>query len=176
MPIFDHDVRSITDDDIRKIVSRKHDSGKGAMGSLIRACASSMFAFAVDRKWVSENPVYKMKQLYKPRKRGRDRVLTGDELGAILRVADKCEGPMARALRLLMMVSCRRSEASDAVWKIRSDRGEMDDYTSDRMKGGETAVIPLTSHMLADDVLRPGLRTGQCVFSSGVRGDIAVAG
>jgi hypothetical protein len=44
------------------------------------------------------------------------------------------------------------------------------------MKAGETAVIPLTVAMLADNILRPGLRTGEFCFSSGVKGDTAIAG
>jgi hypothetical protein len=111
-PIFDRDVRSISDDDIRKIVAAKHDVGKRAMGNVLRDYTSGMFTFAVDRKWVSENPVGKMKRLYKPKKKGCDRVLSDLELGAVLRAADRCEGPMSRAMRFLIMTATRRSEAS----------------------------------------------------------------
>jgi integrase len=174
-PILHRDVRTITSDDILKTVSVKHDQGTRAMGNMIRAYASGMFTFAMARKWIAENPAAKMKKLYKPKKGGRDRVLADLEIGAILRAADKCEGPMARALRMLLISACRRSEVSRTEWSEFNLIERKWTIPGSRMKNGETAVIPLTDRMLAADVSRPEIRTGDFVFLTGYKGGCPVS-
>jgi integrase len=73
------------------------------------------------------------------------------------------------------MTACRRSEVSHATWNEFDLVERKWTIPGARMKNGQTAVIPLTDRMLSSDVLRPEIRTGDFVFSSGVRGDVAVS-
>jgi integrase len=175
-PILNRDIRSITGDDILAILAAKYDSGKRRMSNLLRAYASGLFNFAVTRRWVDKNPVADVKRLHKQGRRGRERVLSDREIGAFLRALDKCEGAMARACRMLLMSGCRKSEVANMVWAEVDLREGKWTLPGSRSKNGQPHITPLVPRMLDDNVLRPGFRTGECVFASGRIGDRPING
>ena len=83
----------------------------------------------------------------------RKRVLSRDELAAVLPVLRASERPYAAAMRLMLLTLARREEASAATWgAIDMQAGT---WTIAETKNGETHVVPLPRQAL--ELLR-GLR------------------
>jgi integrase len=76
-----------------------------------------------------------------PAKR-RKRVLSRDELAALLPVLKASSRPYAAALRFMLMTLCRRDEAAQARW--RDVNMEARTWTILETKNGEPHVVPLS--------------------------------
>jgi integrase len=77
----------------------------------------------------------------------RDRVLSREELKALLPVLDASERPYAKALRFMLWTLARREEAAQARW--RDIDMEARTWTLGATKNGQPHVVPLSRQAVA---------------------------
>jgi integrase len=86
----------------------------------------------------------------------RKRILTREELRAVLPVLRAPDNPYAAALRFMLLTMCRRQEAAAAVW--RNVDLDARTWTIPATKNGEPHVVPLSRQAVA--LLRSRLPDG----------------
>jgi integrase len=77
----------------------------------------------------------------------RDRVLSRDELKALLPVLDASHGPYAKAMRFMLLTLARREEVAQARW--RDIDMEARTWAMGQTKNGQPHVVPLSHQALA---------------------------
>jgi integrase len=98
--------------------------------------------------------------------RRRDRMLSREELAALLPVLEASERPYAAALRFMLLTLTRREEAAGARWAdVNLDSGM---WTISRTKNGQPHVVPLPRQAISLlYALRPeGARSDDLIFAT----------
>jgi integrase len=113
-----------------------------------RAALSALFAWAIGEGLTDTNPVVGTNKATE--EVARDRVLTGDELSLIWRVAG--EGDYGAIVRLLILTGQRREEVGGTLWSEIDPGAATWRIASERTKNARPHEVPLSAPAL--EVLR----------------------
>ncbi len=113
------DARTIKPRDIIELLDRIVERGSPIMANRVAGILAQLFKFAVHRAVLDTSPV---QLLYRPGgpERPRERVLSDEELGALLSGNEeifKRAPRTASVIRLALLTACRRAELTRARWK-----------------------------------------------------------
>ncbi len=105
--------------------------------------------------------------------RRRDRVLSRDELAALLPVLAQSAGPYARALRFMLWTLARREEVGQARWRDVTLDGAA--WTIPATKNGVPHIVPLPRQAVAFlAAIKPaGIDQGAIVFANSAGGSLS---
>jgi integrase len=129
-----------------QIVAIARENGKPAAGQA-RSKLSAFFTWAMKMGLVDANPVIGTAQ---PKAAPpRDRVLSDQELAAILKACDEDEtDDLSRIMRLLILLPCRRQEVGGMAWsELDLDVGTWT-IPAERAKNERAITLPLTDAAL----------------------------
>ena len=146
---------------IRAVIRRITERGRMVLANRVLQYISKMLKWAVGVGYITANPAA---DIPKPAKeRSRERVLTIDEVRAILSACDSLAGVQADFVKFLLFSGQRLNE----IAKLTHDE-IIDDHISiprDRNKSGETIITPLLPHLqtIIDSCPRGN---GQYIFST----------
>ncbi|CAK1296315.1 phage integrase family site specific recombinase [Burkholderia pseudomallei] len=127
-------VSEVTPGDVLAICDRIKKRGAPKMALHTRNVIKRMYEYAIARQLVTINPAQAVVARFIATQESRDRVLSPDELGHVLRVvyASSIRRPLKLAIHLLVLTMVRKSELIEArwsefdldaaVWRIPSDR------------------------------------------------------
>lgn len=160
-------VRDVTRRDVVALLDRITDRGAPVQANLVLAVLRKMFAFAVARDVLDENPAA---GIPKPSPtRPRERTLSDDELRAFLLVLDTA--PMTTTtragLRMILLTGQRPGEVAGARWDELNLSAGLWHLPPERTKNGRAHTVPLSGAVLAIlDELRAVATSAQFVFPS----------
>ena len=130
----------ITRDDIQDAVDEICDIGN-AIAHKAHGTLSTMFSWCVRRGYIEHSSCTGVEP---PEKKSRERVLTDPEVKAVWVACLGHGGPLADAMRVLILTGQRRSEISAMRWdELDLDRGVLS-LKGDRTKNGLPHIIPLS--------------------------------
>lgn len=127
-------VAEVTPGDVLAICDRIKKRGAPKMALHTRNVIKRMYEYAIARQLVTINPAQAVVARFIATQESRDRVLSPDELGHVLRVvyASSIRRPLKLAIHLLVLTMVRKSELIEArwsefdldaaVWRIPADR------------------------------------------------------
>jgi integrase len=153
--------------DLVELLDRlQHERGLKHQVNRVRETLRGLFAFAIERQLVDDNPAVgiRKRKLEQP----RERVLTPAELRSIWQGCGRL--PMVRGtfIRALMLTGARRDEARELRWQEINFDDRLWVLPSARSKNARSHEIPLSDQMI--DMLAALPRHGEFVFSTdGVR-------
>lgn len=112
------DARSIKPRDVIDLLDGIVDRGAPVMANRVAALVKQLFKFAIHRQIIEMTPV---QLLYPPggREKPRNRVLSDEELGALLSNMDEIMSRAPRTvatIRIILYTACRRGEIGRAKW------------------------------------------------------------
>ena len=133
-----------------------------------RKALSALFNWAIDRGYLTANPLYHVKR--KTKGNGRERVLSVRELVAVWQ-ASLDEDEFGRIIRLMILTLQRKSEIGDLqTHEIDADREQQINLPEDRTKNRRSHIIPLSSPALAIITSHPQRARRVFLFGDGQRG------
>ena len=155
---------------IRSVIRRITERGRMVLANRVLQYISKMLKWAVGVGYIDRNPAADIPKAAK--ERPRERVLSLDEVRAILSACDSLADVQADFVKFLLFSGQRLNE----IAKLTHDE-VMDDHVSiprDRNKSGETIITPLLPHLqaLIDSCPRGN---GQYIFSTTL-GEKALSG
>jgi integrase len=111
-------VSTITPGDVLAICDRIKKRGSPKMALHTRNVIKRMFDFAIARQLVTTNPAQAIVARFVATQETRDRVLSPDEIGSVLRTvyASDVRRPLKLAIHLLVLTMVRKSELIEATW------------------------------------------------------------
>lgn len=139
-------IRGITTEDVRAIIWKKKDEGFDAAAGEIRGNLKRLFDYAMTCGLVSSNPVLALPMRHVHKAKGRERVLSLDEIRAFLRAV--LESNIRRqfkvALHLILLTMVRKSELLLARWDhVNLEAGEWE-IPAEHSKTGKPHVVYLS--------------------------------
>jgi integrase len=164
-------IAEITARDIRDLIRAKRQTPAQARNLLV--IAKRLFAWAVDEDAyglaVSPALALKPSKIIGEKKTG-DRILSGDELFALWRAADRTPYPIGPVYKLLMLTGLRLNEVADAHRSEFDLTGKVWAIPAVRMKGKNGSArphaVPLTPDILAVLQELPEFNGGCFLFST----------
>lgn len=105
------------------------------------AYASILFRWALERGYISENPVPSMAKPKAPK--ARDRVLSDDELASIWEATEKLRAPLSVFYRLLLLTGQRREEVAGMTWAELNRASSTWIIPASKAKNNVAHVVPL---------------------------------
>ncbi len=160
------DVRGITKADILRVLHGIRERGAPVAANRALARVRKLFTWLVHQdefSLIEHSPCVGLKRLSK--ERSRDRVLNGEELGAVWRAADKLGYPYGSYFKLLTLLGQRRTEIASMRWaeiEVADDKAGLWRMPSRTPKNEEAHVLPLPR--LAVTILRDCPRIGDSPF------------
>jgi integrase len=142
-PLHGTAVDRITRKDISKIVLDVSQTSGSASAGGFRGALSSLFVWAMQMGLVESNPV--IGSFTPPRSVAGDRVLNGEELGAIWNAVD--DDDYGRIVRLLICTACRREEIGRMRWTEFNDDMTAWTLPAARSKNRKAHMLPVTDLM-----------------------------
>lgn len=109
----------ITPSDILALCDRIKKRGADQSALVVRNVLKRMYAYAIARERVTFNPAAAIEAQYIARAKSRDRALTGEEVGALLRAvyASGMRRAHKLAIHLLLLTMVRKGELVGAKWE-----------------------------------------------------------
>ncbi len=130
----------ITRDDIQDAVDDICDIGN-AIAHKAHGTLSTMLVWCVRRGYIDHSPCAGVEP---PEKKARERFLTDPEVKAVWDACEDHGGPLADAMRVLMLTGQRRTEISAMRWdELDVDRGMLS-LPGSRTKNGLPHLVPLS--------------------------------
>jgi hypothetical protein len=125
----------------------QHKKGFRQQVNRVRSALSSMFRYAVEREYVTDNPVIGTR----PRKveMERQRILSDQEMRAIWLALDDLPDPGRSFGQTLFLTAARRDEARCMEWAEIAPAGDIWLLPAARNKANRDFEIPLSSQMAA---------------------------
>ncbi|CAG9208541.1 Integrase [Burkholderia gladioli] len=111
-------VSEVTPGDVLAICDRIKQRGAPKMALSTRNVLKRMYEFAIARQLVTTNPAQAVVARFVATQESRDRVLSPDEIGHVLRAvyASSIRRPLKLAIHLLVLTMVRKSELIEARW------------------------------------------------------------
>jgi integrase len=163
-----HDCFAVIDESKKRGIpgiKARNGHASDARGRKVHSALSTLFAWALQRRKVTANPVVGLWHPGAPP--SRERVLSDDEIKVFWNATDHVTVPFGAVLRLLLLTGCRRNEVNGARWSELADDGSWTIPTS-RAKNHRVHVVPLSP--LAQDILSKVARVeGDLVFTTNGR-------
>ncbi|WP_127076035.1 tyrosine-type recombinase/integrase [Rhodomicrobium lacus] len=149
-------IESVTRRDILRLTDPLMERGHAATANQVFAKARALFSWALAR----DLPGYEHSPFEKLRppspRSSRERVLSDDELGAVLAASSALGTPWREFVRLLIYTGARRNEVASAPWVEFTGLDTADprwEIPGERTKNGRPLLLPLprdAAKMLAD--------------------------
>lgn len=134
----------VTATDILAITDRLKARGSEQVALLVRNIIKRMFAFAIARQIAITNPAAAIQAKYIAQAKARDRTLSSDEIGEVLRAVYKSSMQTGNkvALHLLLITMVRKSELINARWEhVDMKKGE---WLIPDTKNGKPLIVYLS--------------------------------
>ncbi len=150
--------------EIRQLLDGIIDAGKPIQANRVLSSLKAMLNWCVQEEIINSNPAAAVRRPTK--ERARDRVLTDDELKAVISACDGLGYPSGPLIKMLALTGQRRDEVRCMRWsEIDLDRA-LWTIPGDRTKNGWTHTVPLSAPVA--DLLHglPRFTGGDFVFSS----------
>lgn len=136
------DIREIDRHDILELIDGAVERGAGYQANRIHSNLRKLFNWCVERGIVDVSPMIRMKPPTK--EQARDRVLTDDEIRAVLKACADEPYPYRQFVPLLIATGQRRGEISNLKWsQIDLDAKQLV-IPAERSKNGKPHVVPLS--------------------------------
>ncbi|BCF98925.1 phage integrase [Paraburkholderia sp. PGU19] len=119
LPAIGHKpIAQVTTEDIQSICDAIKSRGAPQMALHTRNVAKRLFAFLIARQLATVNPADAIAARTIATQGGRSRVLTGSEIGSLLRTihTSSIRRPLKLALHLLVLTMVNKSELIEAAW------------------------------------------------------------
>ena len=135
------DIREVTRADVLEIMDNALERGASYQANRILSNVRKLYNWCIERGIVEKSPIVGLKA---PTKEvSRERVLSDDELTALLRACRNDTYPFRQYVPLLLATATRRAELADMRWsEIEGDRWVI---PAERAKNGKAHVIPLST-------------------------------
>ncbi|VVD87075.1 integrase [Pandoraea communis] len=141
----------VTPGDVLAICDRIKNRGAPKMALHTRNVIKRMYEYAIARQLVTINPAHAVVARFVATQESRDRVLTPDEIGMVLRAVydSDIRRPLKLAIHLLVLTMVRKSELIEARW----DEFDLDAgiwrIPASRMKKDREHWVFLSPHAVA---------------------------
>ena len=170
LPRFEHDaLADVTRRDIAKMIGEIRDRGATYQAHHILGHARAFFGWAIAQEefGIETSPCDRLKPkvLIGP-KHHRTRVLSDDELRAVWAATAKLGYPWGPFYRLLLLLGCRKTEASDARWPEFDLDNKLWTIPESRFKSGSVHLVPLSADAATLLAEMPWWEEGDFVFST----------
>jgi integrase len=111
-------VSEVTPGDVLAICDRIKNRGAPKMALHTRNVIKRMYEYAIARQLTTTNPAHVIPARFIATQASRDRVLSPDEVGHVLRAvyASSIRRPLKLAIHLLVLTMVRKSELIEATW------------------------------------------------------------
>jgi integrase len=154
--------------DVLRLVEETRERG-GVCSNRTLALVRAVFQFGVDREELDANPALRIPRRYLYAEQPRERVLTRDELRAILAVVDEL-GPIVGAVfRMILLTAQRPGEVLRIRWDEigRDEGGSFWQLPDELAKNGRGHRVPLSQQAIAVlEALRSQTGSTPWVFAS----------
>jgi hypothetical protein len=119
-------IHDVTRRDVIELVSEIVDRGAPVAANKTLQMAKTFFTWCVGRAIIDRSPCEGVKQ--PTREVPRDRVLSDDELGRVIRAAREIRGPYGGIVELLALTAQRREEVAQMTWdELDLEKAGLDD-------------------------------------------------
>lgn len=153
---------SIKKSDVLKIIDSIHDGGAEVQANRVLAFLRRLFNWCLERDYLSQNPTA---GIAKPTKEvARDRVLSPEELGKIMRAAETMGYPFRPFVILLILTGQRRDEVAGMRWNEINNAESVWVLPSSRSKNGNAHTVHLSEAAVALLTSVPRLDACDLVF------------
>ncbi len=140
-------VPEISKADVQAVIETIMAADKPSAARHAFATIRKFFNWSAEHGLVEQSPCLTMKPPVKAK--NRDRVLSDDELTAILRAAGKQGWPFGPIVQLLALTAQRRGEVVGMAWEEIDTKAKLWTIPGDRTKNHRAHVVPLTDAALA---------------------------
>jgi integrase len=138
----DRDIREIKRADVLEIMDAAIERGAHYQANRILAYVRRLFNWCVERAIIDVSPINGLKA---PTKEvSRERVLSDDEIKAVLRSCSNDVYPFRQYVPLLLATAQRRGELAEMRWSEIDLEAKQWVIPSDRSKNGKAHVVPLS--------------------------------
>ncbi len=137
-------IKDITPADVLALTDRIKARGSGQAALLVRNILKQRFAYAIARQVTTANPAAAIEGRYIATARARDRTLSREEIGDVMRMVYRSSMRVASkvALHLLLITMVRKTELTEAQWEhIDLERGE---WHIPETKNGKPHIVYLS--------------------------------
>ena len=145
---------SVTPDDVLRMLDGIKKIAP-ATALAVHGTLRRMFTFAMGRQLIGSNPAAAIPARVIGERKSRERNLTPDEIGTMLRAIDTAKGEPETLLsfRLLLLTMVRRNELLDAPWDEFDLEGALWTIPQERCKNGKAHLVPLSRQVV--EILKP---------------------
>jgi integrase len=158
LPHFGHvKADEITRQEVRTFIHEIAET-RGHLSNRLLAEIRAFYNWAISEDLVENNPAANVKSVY--RERERERVLTDEELVAILKAVAQERHPWRTYVPFLIYTGCRRGEAQHLEWE--HVEGDLWTVPGSQYKTGRPHTVPLSPGALR--ILGETPRVGPYVF------------
>ncbi|KPL67691.1 hypothetical protein SZ64_05900 [Erythrobacter sp. SG61-1L] len=140
------DIREIMRHDILELMDGAIERGASYQANRIHSNLRKLFNWCVERGIVDVSPVMGIKP--PTREQARERVLTDDEILAVLQVCSRDAYPFRQFVPLLLATAQRRGEVSQMKWSHFDLDAKQWVIPADLSKNGKPHVVPLNDFAL----------------------------
>lgn len=135
-------VQEIAKRDVVELMDAIVDRGAPVSANRTLAVVRRMFGWLVERGVIVTNPCADVKA--PTAEKSRDRVLSDDELRAILRACDRLNEPFGALIKLLALTAQRRDEVGQMTWREVDLNARLWTIPKERAKNGIAHDVPLS--------------------------------
>lgn len=148
--IGDLHMETVNRRDILRLLDRAEANGATIRVNRILTNVKRLFSWAEERGYIGSSPATGIKPPIK--EVARDRVLSDNEIHALLKSCDKLGDPFGPIFKLLLLTGQRRTEISGASWfEVDLESAKLN-IPANRVKNGRAHSVPLSGS--AVEVLR----------------------
>jgi integrase len=139
-------IHEITRPDVLKLLDEIVDRGSPGMANRVFTVVRALFNWAIGRGILERSPCA---GLSKPSQgRSRDRVLSDDELRAVIFAARQADRPFGAIVELLALTGQRRNEVASMTWQELDLANGLWAIPGERAKNGRPHVVHLSTRAL----------------------------
>ena len=132
----------VTQRDILRILDKVEEGGATVRANRVLAAVKRFFNWCIERGHLQASPAAHVKPPAK--ETPRDRVLTDEEIIALLAAIEEAGDPFGPIFHLLLLTGQRRTEVSDARWSEFDLSSGLWELPPERVKNGRTHRLPLS--------------------------------
>jgi len=140
------DIRAIKRHDILELMDGAIERGAAYQANRIHSNLRKLFNWCLERGMIDASPMLGTKP--PTREQARDRVLTDDEIRAVLRVCAREPYPFGQFVPLLLATAQRRGEVSQMTWSQVDLDAKQWVIPAELSKNGKPHVVPLNDFAL----------------------------
>jgi integrase len=140
-PLHRKSIRDITRHDILPMLSEMARQRGDVTSDRAKSCLSRLMHWAIMEGYRDTNPLADIDN--RASTEGRDRVLRADELVAVWNAAGEC-GLFGKAVRLLMLTGCRKTEICGLMWPELNLEQRLLELPAERVKIKRPVIVCLS--------------------------------